>query len=131
MSMKNGVWHDAKMDPPKTRGTVLAIKQLKDGRREYCLAYCIRDYEWTNPATGVWIREDRWVCQGNNHIIYWMPLPEIQQSGDVLRQKVERDQLQTDFNDCVNELCLKCGQYHREHEGACDGCRWLTPRRGW
>ena len=36
-----------------------------------------------------------------------------------------------DFHDCVNELCLRCGQYKREHEGACDGCRWLKPRRGW
>lgn len=39
--------------------------------------------------------------------------------------------LQANLKDCVNELCLKCGQYRREHEGACDGCRWLKPRRGW
>ena len=39
--------------------------------------------------------------------------------------------LESDLRDCVNELCLKCGAYHREHEGACDGCRWLKPRRGW
>ncbi len=77
MSFANGVWHNALMDPPKTRETVLAIKQLKDGRRDFCLAYCIRDYERKNPATGVIISEDRWVCQGNNNIIYWMPLPKI------------------------------------------------------
>lgn len=23
-----------------------------------------------------------------------------------------------------NELCLKCGNYQREHLGACNGCRW-------
>jgi hypothetical protein len=23
-----------------------------------------------------------------------------------------------------NELCLKCGRYREEHNGACDGCRW-------
>ena len=39
--------------------------------------------------------------------------------------------LQANLKDCVNELCLMCGQYRREHEGACDGCRWLKPRRGW
>ena len=39
--------------------------------------------------------------------------------------------LQANLKDCVNELCLKCGQYRREHEGSCDGCRWLKPRRGW
>lgn len=36
-----------------------------------------------------------------------------------------------DYKDCVNELCYQCGQYKREHEGACDDCRWLKPRRGW
>lgn len=40
-------------------------------------------------------------------------------------------QLETDFHDAVNELCQKCGEYRREHEGACDGCRWQKPRRGW
>lgn len=35
-----------------------------------------------------------------------------------------------DFRDCVNELCLRCGQYQQEHLGACDGCRWLKARRG-
>ena len=39
--------------------------------------------------------------------------------------------LQANLKDCVNELCLKCGQYRNEHLGACDGCRWLKPRRGW
>ena len=38
---------------------------------------------------------------------------------------------QSDYKDCVNELCLKCGSYREEHNGACDGCRWLKPRRGW
>ena len=36
----------------------------------------------------------------------------------------------SDFRDCVNELCLRCGQYQQEHLGACDGCRWLKARRG-
>ena len=40
-------------------------------------------------------------------------------------------ELETDFHDCVNELCLKCGSYRNEHKGACNGCRWLTKRRGW
>jgi hypothetical protein len=39
--------------------------------------------------------------------------------------------LQANLKDCVNELCLQCGQYRNEHLGACDGCRWLKPRRGW
>lgn len=27
--------------------------------------------------------------------------------------------------DCINELCAYCGKYEWEHEGACDGCKWL------
>ena len=51
----------------------------------------------------------------------------------VMYDLVKNDLLveQSDFKDCVNELCLKCGNYHEEHNGACDGCRWLKPRRGW
>lgn len=30
----------------------------------------------------------------------------------------------SDIADLRNELCLKCGQYHNEHLGACNGCRW-------
>ena len=28
------------------------------------------------------------------------------------------------FNECRNELCLKCGAYVNRHIGACDGCKW-------
>jgi len=27
-----------------------------------------------------------------------------------------------------NELCLKCGNYKEEHNGACNGCRWRLDR---
>lgn len=30
----------------------------------------------------------------------------------------------SEFRDCRNELCLKCGAYTQKHNGACDGCRW-------
>ena len=43
----------------------------------------------------------------------------------------EEDTAKRDFRECVNELCLKCGRYHEEHNGACDSCKWLKPRRGW
>lgn len=32
--------------------------------------------------------------------------------------------LQSELRDCRNELCLKCGNYHEAHNGACNGCRW-------
>ena len=31
----------------------------------------------------------------------------------------------SDLKDCVNELCLKCGQYKERYLGACKDCRWL------
>ena len=34
----------------------------------------------------------------------------------------------SDFRDCRNELCLKCGRYTEKHLGACDGCRWESGR---
>lgn len=36
--------------------------------------------------------------------------------------------MESELRDCVNELCLKCGQYRREHDGACNGCRWKEVR---
>lgn len=32
--------------------------------------------------------------------------------------------MRTELRDAINELCLECGKYELEHEGACDGCRW-------
>lgn len=37
--------------------------------------------------------------------------------------------LNADYQDSVNELCLMCGQYKKEHVGACDACRWKIARR--
>lgn len=37
---------------------------------------------------------------------------------------------ESDLKDCVNELCLKCGQYRTEHLGSCDGCRWKAVKEG-
>lgn len=39
-------------------------------------------------------------------------------------------EMETDLHDSVNELCLKCGNYREEHNGACNGCRWLEKRHG-
>jgi len=37
--------------------------------------------------------------------------------------------MESDLRDCVNELCLKCGNYHESYAGACDGCRWLEVKK--
>lgn len=41
-----------------------------------------------------------------------------------LKIRDERDGLQDALRDCINELCLKCGNYKQRHHGACDDCRW-------
>ena len=48
----------------------------------------------------------------------------------VTQMKCAYDITRSDMKDCVNELCLKCGQYKRAHEGACDDCRWLKVKEG-
>jgi hypothetical protein len=40
-----------------------------------------------------------------------------------------KDDTARELKDCVNELCLRCGDYKQEHLGACEGCRWLEVRR--
>lgn len=82
MSVKNGVWHDAELDPPKEAEQVLAVKELKDGRRDICLARYIKEMEHFDPKTGKNFRAPGWLCQGNNNIIYWMPLPKIPEKGE-------------------------------------------------
>lgn len=37
-------------------------------------------------------------------------------------EKIHR--LQRELRNCRNELCLKCGLYHRAHEGVCNDCRY-------
>ena len=77
MSLKNGVWHDAKLELPENHVSVLAVKQLKDGSRSICIAYCIPEYKRRDYKTGEEITEPYWVCGGNNNVVYWMPLPKM------------------------------------------------------
>ena len=55
----------------------------------------------------------------------------LQVKESIEQMKCEYDRMASDLHDCVNELCYQCGQYRREHDGACEGCRWLKLRRGW
>lgn len=34
------------------------------------------------------------------------------------------------LNDCVNELCYRCGDYKEEYLGRCNGCKWRVIRNG-
>ena len=74
-------WISVKERLPEDDRTVLAVKQLKDGRRDMCLARCIPDWEYYDAAAQITRKKPYWVCGGNNNIIYWMPLPEMPKEG--------------------------------------------------
>ena len=63
--------------PEDEQVSVLAVKQLKDGRRDVCIARCIPDWEYKDYTTGQTAKKPYWVCGGNNNIIYWQPIPEL------------------------------------------------------
>ena len=68
MSMKNGVWHNAKIEQPKDGELCLCVKQNKKGNRSMCLGSHWSDREWDNG----------WVTGGGcNNVTWWMPLPPI------------------------------------------------------
>ena len=68
MSVKNGVWHDAKFDYPPDGKQVLCVKQNKKGNRSYCFGSHWEGRQW----------DDGWVTGGGcNNVLYWMPLPDI------------------------------------------------------
>ena len=68
MSLINGVWHDALLDPPPDGQRVLCVKENKKGNRDYCFGSRWSTRQWDNG----------WVTGGGcNNVILWMPLPKI------------------------------------------------------
>lgn len=65
-----------------------------------------------------------------NNVLEGIKKTEVDLRVQIVNLQAEVDNLKSELHDCVNELCLRCGSYHEEHNGACDGCRWLKPRRG-
>ena len=55
---------------------------------------------------------------------------EVQLGIKIATLQADRDNIRAELKDCVNELCLKCGNYHESYLGACDGCRWKTVKEG-
>lgn len=55
---------------------------------------------------------------------------EVDMGIEIVQLQAKNKELRVDLKDCVNELCLKCGQYKTQHLGSCDGCRWKTVKEG-
>lgn len=71
-------WIDVNDRVPDTDRAVLAVKQLKNGTRNICIARCYEHWERFDPKVGHNVLAGPyWVCGGNNNIIYWCELPEI------------------------------------------------------
>lgn len=64
---------------------------------------------------------DEWIDdmnQDNMALNYARKYVNLIPAADVVSRKL--------FNECRNELCLKCGAYVNRHIGACDGCKWRS-----
>lgn len=71
-------WFDARVDLPENGEKVLAVKELKNGRRELCFASCIREYERYDYVRKETVKGPYWTTGGgNNNVVFWRPLPEI------------------------------------------------------
>ena len=65
-----------------------------------------------------------------NEVLEKVKQTEIDLRIQIAILQTEVANLKGELHDCANELCLMCGAYKREHEGACDDCRWLPVRKG-
>lgn len=79
MSTKNGVWHDAKLDPPPTN-------KEKDVSGNYVFSEnVLTAVYYENGYADVWIdkyhKSGKWMCADApdmpGTVKYWMPLPKI------------------------------------------------------
>lgn len=76
MSINNGVWHDAVLDPPPAGEQVLCVKQNQAGRRTLCFGSYWPERKHDERF------DDRWVTGGScKNILFWMPLPKIPEEG--------------------------------------------------
>jgi hypothetical protein len=64
MSIANGVWHDAVMDPPEDGERVLVVKCLRSGERTIDFGRHYDEYGWMTNS-------------GSQPVVLWMPLPKI------------------------------------------------------
>ena len=78
----NGEWKNPAKELPGKDVLVLAVKQLKNGTRDYCLAKCNPNYRYFDTEKREIIDGPYWTCSGNNNVIAWMPLPEIPGKGN-------------------------------------------------
>lgn len=81
MSIKNGVWHDAKTDPPGAEHinrSVLAVRAiLSSGKPHYRYDFAIYNASLMHAPSCTW--DGQW---NKKNVIFWMPLPEMPEGYD-------------------------------------------------
>lgn len=77
MSLKNGVWYDAALDPPGAEHInkqVLIVKESKAGDRSISFGKYMSNM--LMPIAKRWV--GTWTTSnGKGTVLYWMPLPKI------------------------------------------------------
>lgn len=76
MSLKNGVWYDAVLDPPGAEHInkpVLAVRRVGAGKNSYDkIDFAIYNASLMHAPSCTW--DGKWNKRG---VLYWMPLPKI------------------------------------------------------
>ena len=76
MSMKNGVWHDAYLDPPPDNALALGVRRF-GMTKDYCFArYDVDRSCWIVVSDIGRFKAD------DDEMLFWMPLPKIPTIGD-------------------------------------------------
>lgn len=74
MSTKNGVWHDARLDPPRpNQGAMLVIREIGKGAAAY-RKYDFGIYTSSMDSPSSLRMDGTWNKGG---VIFWMPLPKM------------------------------------------------------
>ena len=76
MSLINGVWHDAKLDPPgafEANKTVLIVKQNKNGEKVITFGV----YNGVVHASSMLVEGTWSTNNGKGEVLYWAPIPKI------------------------------------------------------
>ena len=76
MSFKNGVWHDAKLDPTPDNALALGVKRLSESKD-----YCFVRYE-TDGRGWLIVTDNGQEKADDNEVLFWMPIPGIPKIGD-------------------------------------------------
>lgn len=60
----------------------------------------------------------------NNKLIEYSDFHKLWEDNDMSELSNHNCRIYQLLRNCRNDLCIQCGRYTREHEGACNNCCW-------